>query len=102
MTVACPRCFRVSHSPADQENRYCGACHLFWGDARLIVRHGPTSAEFDCVGCDAHVYSIGHKDETATCAVCTFLREQVEAETMTTAEALQMRELLQRHVEASR
>jgi hypothetical protein len=101
MTVACPRCFRVSHSPADQENRYCGACHLFWGDAP-IVRHNENSAEFDCVGCGAHVYSIGHRDETATCAVCNFLREQVEAETMTTAEALQMREHLQRHVEASR
>jgi hypothetical protein len=94
--ITCPRCFGVSHNPTDEANHYCGACHLFWGDARLIVRHSSGSAEFDCVGCDAHVYSIGHRDETATCAVCNFLREQVEAGTMTTPEALQMREHLAR------
>jgi hypothetical protein len=90
VTVACPRCFRVSHSPADKANRYCGACHLFWGDAP-IMRSNENTAEFDCVGCEVHVYSIGHRDETATCAVCRFLCEQLEAGTMTPAEAVQMR-----------
>jgi hypothetical protein len=101
MTVACPRCFHVSHTRLTGEPLLRRVSPLLGRRAAHRAAQ-PTSAEFDCVGCDAHVYSIGHKDETATCAVCTFLREQVEAETMTTAEALQMREHLQRHVEASR
>jgi hypothetical protein len=93
MPIACPRCFRVSHSLMDRANRYCGHCHLFWGDAP-IARHGETSAEFDCVGCGAHVYSIGHRDETATCAVCRFMCEQLEADRVTTSEALMLRQQL--------
>lgn len=29
----CPRCGRTSHNPNDVRERYCGACHLFEGDA---------------------------------------------------------------------
>jgi hypothetical protein len=28
-TITCPHCGRVSHSPADIRERYCGACHRF-------------------------------------------------------------------------
>jgi ribosomal protein S27AE len=28
----CPRCGRTSFNPTDQAQRYCGACHIFFGD----------------------------------------------------------------------
>lgn len=28
----CPRCRRISFNPTDQAQRYCGACHIFFGD----------------------------------------------------------------------
>jgi hypothetical protein len=31
----CPRCWIVSHSPADAEHRYCGACHGSEYDAHV-------------------------------------------------------------------
>jgi hypothetical protein len=29
MSWTCPRCAATSHHPADEANRYCGACHTF-------------------------------------------------------------------------
>jgi hypothetical protein len=28
-SITCPICRRISYSPADIEQRYCGACHRF-------------------------------------------------------------------------
>ena len=32
-SITCPRCGRTSHNPNDVRERYCGACHVFHGDA---------------------------------------------------------------------
>jgi hypothetical protein len=96
MPIACPRCFRVSHNLNDMLNRYCGSCCIHWGDAPLAWTQPGTVAEFDCVGCGRHVFSVNHPDEVATCAVCRFICQQLEADTMTTVEALRMREHLTR------
>jgi ribosomal protein S27AE len=31
-SFTCPKCGAVSYNPNDVENRYCGACHLFFGE----------------------------------------------------------------------
>lgn len=31
----CPKCDAVSYNPSDVRSRYCGACHLFFGDLEI-------------------------------------------------------------------
>lgn len=39
MAFTCPRCGRTSHSPDDEREGYCGACHDWTGhDSRLRLR----------------------------------------------------------------
>lgn len=30
----CPKCRKVSHNPDDVREKYCGACHLFFGETK--------------------------------------------------------------------
>jgi len=30
MAFTCPRCFKTSHNPNDERERYCGNCHQFF------------------------------------------------------------------------
>jgi hypothetical protein len=32
MSFICPKCSRESFNPNDERYRYCGACHMFFGD----------------------------------------------------------------------
>lgn len=37
MSFTCPRCSRTSHSPDDERQGYCGACHAFTGSLALSM-----------------------------------------------------------------
>ncbi len=44
MAYTCPRCGRTSHHPADEQFRYCEACHRFEDeptadDVRMVAVH---------------------------------------------------------------
>jgi hypothetical protein len=50
--ICCPMCGRVSHSPADVEQRYCGACHLFHDEMICVACGGGVDAHRSDPACD--------------------------------------------------
>ena len=76
MSFTCPRCGVTSHHPKDEQESYCGNCHVFINDIPLPVEPCPECWAGKHGNCDSTAWN---NTTDMPCACPCWAREHVDA-----------------------